>query len=1012
MLVRPCLMLSWICATLCLGAAQADRPALVILADWESPDQVAQWTPLAANIAFSRQHPSHGQGCAALRIPRYKGTGEKYPRMTGFHRRGAYPTKDWSAYSEVRVEFHNPTDSPDRISFELRDHEARNGWYRGYVLPPRSTTPVRVELAEVAKKVDLKDIVEVIFYKGMPKDDFCAHVDYLRLLTPEMAALARRLDLVRGAVARFAEPRPAVADQAAAQLRRWERAAAAGGLSCAAAKALDGEIDGLERQLTAALYRAAHAFDFGPAASGVQPHFEAVTAATRYRADRGYGWRTDEKLIEFTRPASREWTYSAYNRAKRPPAVYLNALTQDCVGGRADAEFVVDLPAGSYEVYVLAGVPSGYSPYVNRFAVALAGHVRDEIGLCQPRIWEHRTYRITLDKGPLAIGLRPSVGWVLSAMLIYPAADAARARKEQIGPLEQEIYRLPPSMWAAWTRVAEPADPKPAAAAEAERRGYVLFRRPYTTNVYPGSAPQPGEEVDALATFATPGEYEPVTFSLYPLRDLKDVRVEVSGLRGPDGATIPAGNIDVRAVRCWFVRTSYSSHTNYQLVPEVLLHTPRQDMAAQESHRYWITVRVPASARPGVYETAVRVHCANGTSSALPFKLDVLPFHLERDPAKAFGMYYYDPRHRLSSIKDEKARQAVVARARAECIDMREHGMTTIQLYGSGGHLSEDKTKFTVDVTDVDQAIRLYRSTGLVSDRPAVLYFRQPEAIYRALTGTVWPKHIHDIALGTDAYYELVTDVVRQYEAAAKARGWPPLVYYPIDEAAAEAAPFLRRMLQAIRACPGARTYVTQVYQREASRVFEPWVDCWCSGVFFPEPAKVRALTDKGVVFWCYPNYVACSRGVPGWARMTYGFGLWRSEYSCLIPWHYQAPCGNPFNDFDSWYGDWCEAYPSLDQPIPTQRWEATREGIDDGKYIYTLEQRLAAAGHSRDAEVSRAAAEAGAYLERLRANIVPRDRYADPHVWTGDEFQHNRRTIADYIVRLQRLQGSARKSK
>ena len=178
-------------------------------------------------------------------------------------------------------------------------------------------------------------------------------------------------------------------------------------------------------------------------------------------------------------------------------------------------------------------------------------------------------------------------------------------------------------------------------------------------------------------------------------------------------------------------------------------------------------------------------------------------------------------------------------------------------------------------------------------------------------------------------------------------------------------------------------------------------LDVWCSATFSTDLAAVEAMRAKGRIFWCYPNFVACSRGVPNSARMTYGFALWRVGYSCLIPWHYQAPCGNPFSDFDAHYGDWCMAYPGADGPIPTQRWEAVREGIDDGRYLYTLEARIAEA--RKAGRKLHAVAKAESLLEEIRKAVPVQAQYDQAGPWQGPEYTTFRRRLAEAIMAFDR---------
>ncbi len=92
--------------------------------------------------------------------------------------------------------------------------------------------------------------------------------------------------------------------------------------------------------------------------------------------------------------------------------------------------------------------------------------------------------------------------------------------------------------------------PEPALTAPEKERGYLLFQRPLTESVYPNTRPLSHERIEALVAFAAPGEFEPVTFSLYPVRPLQNLKVRVAPLTSSSGE-IPTGRIDVRLATYW-----------------------------------------------------------------------------------------------------------------------------------------------------------------------------------------------------------------------------------------------------------------------------------------------------------------------------------------------------------------------------------------------------------------------------------------------------------------------------
>jgi len=332
---------------------------------------------------------------------------------------------------------------------------------------------------------------------------------------------------------------------------------------------------------------------------------------------------------------------------------------------------------------------------------------------------------------------------------------------------------------------------------------------------------------------------------------------------------------------------------------------------------------------------------------------------------------------------------------------MREHGMNMVELQGLQVNCVEKKKEYRVDFSKISQNIELYHSAGLLkSGRPVMLRTDSIlEQVYRDFMGVAWAKGILDTPIGPPEYYEIVSDLIQQIEMERqKHPEWPEFFYFSMDEAGGiSAAAFLGKMLQAIKKVPAAKTIGTQIFGEPGSDKYQAWLDVWCSGNFTLDFAGMERVKKNGGVFWCYPNFVACSRGVPKAGRMTYGFGFWRSGYSGLFPWHYQAPCGNPFNDFDTAYGDWCPVYPGPDGPIPTQRWEAMREGIDDYKYIYTLESYIQRA--KKDGRAKAEAAQAEKYLSQIWNSFKPQSTYDQDWEWNHDKFQEYRRKIADLII-------------
>jgi hypothetical protein len=90
--------------------------------------------------------------------------------------------------------------------------------------------------------------------------------------------------------------------------------------------------------------------------------------------------------------------------------------------------------------------------------------------------------------------------------------------------------------------------------------------------------------------------------------------------------------------------------------------------------------------------------------------------------------------------------------------------------------------------------------------------------------------------------------------------------------------------------------------------------------------------------------------------------------------------------------------------PIPVALWEAYREGYDDLRYIYSLQQAIARAKASPSAEVQQEAAQAEKALDSIWNAIPVRPQYQYRGFWSPEEMDVYRWLIAERLERLTRL--------
>lgn len=745
-------------------------------------------------------------------------------------------------------------------------------------------------------------------------------------------------------------------------------------------------------------------FDMGTEKSELREGFTQITAKSLYKKEIGFGWRSGEGLKALAKHYSREWQMNESNGHTQPPPIYTNEITCDWVQSSRPGTFLVDVAPGDYTIYVLCGRSTGSRQDYSWFDVAAGGQTAT-VKIPGPYIFEKRVLHATVRQGPLAIDFTPKTDWAVAGLIVYPSTEEQTVRSKILDPLEKEVYFLPPDVAEKWKETKHVDDrPAPEPSAVDRQRGYALFARHWSEVIYPNTVPRRQELNPELKTFAALGQYEAVTFTVAPLKDLPGATVVASELRAGD-ATIPAGNLDIRAVRTLWVRPNYSLFNSYHLAPDVLEHRQQVDLRSGENQTYWVTVKVPADARPGVYEGKLTFRPAGGQSAEVPLKLRVAPIRLRTNPEHFYGMYYYDPLSMVHPKNTAIANEYFQRKAELERRDMIEHGMNT-HISSVSGLNRDERGQWTIDGADIDRRIALDRKFGM-AERPLVVSFSVEHWYSRLVDKRGTGNHLRLIRPDVpQSFYDEVTKMVETIERERKARGWPEFLYYPIDEPSTDdnAVRFMTGVLKAIRQVPGVRTYVTADPSHDQFAPMWPYVDVWCCQPFVFDCDKIKRLSrEKHIEFWCYPNHISGENDhtpVRG-ARMTWGFGFWRSGFKALIPWIYQSSSGDPWNYLDGACMDFFNRSTPEGEPIPVAMWEAYREGIDDGRYVYTLEQ-LVEQGKRKGGLAARLAAEGEKDLKFVWDAIDVQEKYKHDRLWNGQDFDAYRWLLASRILQLQ----------
>jgi len=754
-------------------------------------------------------------------------------------------------------------------------------------------------------------------------------------------------------------------------------------------------------------------FDFGPANSATMPGFTAASKSTGYSKVKGYGWMPGAQL-------GRDFDIMEMLGRHRPP----DDLCRDfCQPTRAT--FAVDLPNGDYRVWVMLGPPgNGWGQWFKRRTVKAEGRtVVDEQYTAESfkkfefqfedaedlpgddlwtkyidKLFRPSEFDVTVADGQLSLELDAQGRWWcthLNGLVIYPKSEAAAGakwlaglserRKEQYDSLHVEDVPAAPAPYAGVT----PAD---------TARGYVRFVHSPDRDIQVNSAPTAAEVKAALDLAATPGEYEAGCVGVWPLADCGRMKVTVSDLAGPGGASIPAS-----AVQALVLRYKALNHDAiYTITPKYMDAVPPAGVGVRKgvTRSFWLVVHVPAGAGPGRYSGKVILTPEKGKADTVGLSLTVWPIELV-EPDFPMGMFMMGPfvnYYHLSGGDDLYWREW-----KTVLDDARAHGMTSVDplvdipMKGAAGG------KARVDFSKMDRFMELARGAG----------FKQELNGYGIGTGFRYRNcHQSDAEakkFGLAKFADLVRvyfDAVREH---SKRKNWLPICFCTDDEyivhpgSTPEKLAELHRVMQ--DNAPGFRfvAFDSTRGQSPAQAKMLADIDTWGAGIHTPwvsetvRKAKRRLwLYNTGMnrfTFGAYMFFARKKHDVKGFFQWVYpGVGTYTPHYLAS---HREAHYG--------------VVYPSTRGLRTTVTWERLRAGCDDHRYLETATRLIAKAKRSgRGAREAKALeATIGGTIDRLQFGKGRADAFDGvgraENPLTPESMERFRRAVAEGTIALQR---------
>ncbi|MBQ9500709.1 MAG: hypothetical protein IJU70_00985 [Lentisphaeria bacterium] len=630
----------------------------------------------------------------------------------------------------------------------------------------------------------------------------------------------------------------------------------------------------------------------------------------------------------------------------------------------------------------------------------------------------HRNYEVCiardLEMDDLKITFYPGTFYYLGYLKFIPAAN--RRAKENTPDPDVSVTRGAVEKVSPARAVAANAHlfterryvddrPAPVVSEISRKRGFQIFSHPWMRLLFTNSCASADTGKAELKIAASPGEYEPATLGIRALRDAGRVSLRQSRPFGSSGISAEIAVAESIPKRS----TSYHGRSEYMTAPQYLEKTDAVELKKEIARQFWITFHVPRGTPAGRYRGEFELVSLSGIVK-IPAEVEVYPFELEH-PGMSYGMWVQEFNERM---------------VREDFEAMGRHGMNWVCMHSDKAVKFDDMRLDSMKM-DLDRSLFSVAAETLQKHSPVTMITlydgvlreviganrgREIEALkkVREITGEYCRKRnfpeIH--WLGDDevlSHPRRIDDCIarlKMYKKAGLRVGmnhlWKKTVR-PQQEAAAKLAALSDMFI--IRYNTGTLYYV----------------DTW--------PEILAACLAEGKTLLSYNNDSCLTMAQPAGKRFAHGWFL-RSigKGSSGMGWYmYLGISGSPYTDLDG-SSDWCYTYPPAEgrKGGPSIDFEALREGIDDMRYIRTLEKTVAEA-KKRNIDTS----EAEGLLTAL-ANSVDRARflknslfinsvwdrsyekdgrrfasgdYLPPIGWSVEDFDQARAKIAAMIMKL-----------
>ena len=526
-----------------------------------------------------------------------------------------------------------------------------------------------------------------------------------------------------------------------------------------------------------------------------------------------------------------------------------------------------------------------------------------------------------------------------------------------------------------------------------KKQGFALYSRDRNIEIFPYSYPYKGERLDTLRLRAAPGEIESNGFNIYALSDLKKVKAEaaVKPLDGKSAWLAKAATVDdivFHVIRSTSMEKNEKSFMHY---PMFVYGPESRAIKKGATGLFWVTIKVPENVKAGAYHAAVSCS-VDGTPYSFPLRVEVLPFRLTDKGLPCFGAF----RSNVEFVSEEWE-------------FLKETGIDMLWWIWPANRIQviNDNGKLKMDFTSVDAFVERMKKAGMRGPIAIQLGNNCWGSLEIALNKTFGTRLFEgelnsaNVIVGDTSdptLGELYPQACSLMYSHSIEKKWPRLTLVIYDEAPLRLMPWLRYWYPRVKKkAPDLPIYGVFHIADDDKYAQIPYCDIMCANRGHATTSMLAKKNDKE--YWAYHNCDANR----SFGKVRFSYGQIPSYYDAtgMFFWSYNFYRGDPWNDFDRDGGDadWVIVYPSQDgkRPVQTLAFKGLIEGIDDVRYIKTLEDLVKEKDPGR--------------WERLNAHIKSKQNkmfegiILDHRVFTDEDFFRNTKptdteNLRDFVIK------------